>query len=237
MSRLPLHRAPQPQAPLGAFGGLVQSLRPGGDHLTALFLEGALLGLSTGVYCLTACLPLLAPYLMAEGRALWRENFRILLEFLGGRLLAYLLFAVLASLAGQAGKYALPGWLVPAATAACGLVMAGLAAFRISGASACVLKRDINPYFRRLPAAMGFLTGLNICPPIAAGLLRLLGLADIPGGIVYFTGFFTTTSLFIAPLMLGTPWLGSRANDIGRLALLLAGLFYAGLGLKGLFLP
>jgi len=204
--------------------------------MPAIFLEGALLGLSTGLYCLTACLPLLAPYLMAEGKALWRENLKILFQFLGGRLAAYLLFAVLASLAGQAGKNSMPPWLLPAATAACGLIMIVLAAFRIStGASACLLKTDLNPFFRRLPMAMGFLTGINICPPFAAGFLRLLELADIPRGIAYFCGFFCSTSLFVSPVLLGTPWLGARANEIGRLALLLAGLWYTALGLKGLF--
>ncbi|HNW43371.1 MAG TPA: sulfite exporter TauE/SafE family protein [Elusimicrobiales bacterium] len=204
--------------------------------MPALFLEGALLGLSTGLYCLTACLPLLAPYLMSEGKTLWKENLKILLQFLGGRLAAYLLFAVLASLAGQAGKYALPAWLLPASTAACGLTMVLLACFRISsGASACLLKKDLNPYFKRLPMAMGFITGINVCPPFAAGLLRLLELADIPKGLAYFTGFFCATSLFVSPVMLGTPWLGTRANDIGRLALLLAGLWYTLLGLAGLF--
>jgi len=47
-------------------------------------------------------------------------------------------------------------------------------------------------------------------------------------------GFFGATSLFIAPVLLGTPWLGRRANEIGRLTLLLAGLWYSFLGLKGL---
>ena len=204
--------------------------------MLALFLEGTLLGFSTGFYCLAACLPLLAPYLMAEGKALWRENFKILLQFLGGRLAAYLLFAVLVSLAGRAGKDALPAWLLPAATASCGLAMATLAAFRISGGpSACLLKTDLNPFFKRLPAAMGFLTGINICPPFAAGCLRLLELAEVAKGLAYFTGFFCATSLFVSPVMLGTPWLGARANDIGRLALLLAGLWYAAIGLKALF--
>ncbi len=203
--------------------------------MPTLFFEGALLGLSTGFYCLTACLPLLAPYLMAEGRALWKENLKILLQFLGGRLAAYLLFAVLASLAGQAGKYIMPGWLLPAATAACGLTMAALAALRISaGPSACLLKTDLNPFFKRLPLALGFVTGINICPPFAAGLLRLLEIADVPRGVAYFTGFFFSTSLFVSPVLLGTPWLGPRANDIGRLTLLLAGLWYAALGLTGL---
>ncbi len=203
--------------------------------MPALFSEGFLLGLSTGFYCLAACLPLLAPYLLAEGKTAWRFNFRIFLEFMGGRFGAYMLFALLASLAGKAGQGALPPRLLPAGMLSCGLVMVLLAAFRItSGPAACLLKTDINPFFRRLPLAMGFITGINICPPFAAGFLRLMEMADVLKGLVYFCGFFGATSLFISPVMLGTPWIGARANEIGRLTLLIAGLWYTFLGISGL---
>ena len=202
--------------------------------MPALFSEGFLLGLSTGFYCLASCLPLLAPYLMAEGKAVWKLNFIIFLQFSGGRFAAYMLFALLASLAGKAGQYALPARLLPAGMLFCGLLMMMLAAFRVSGASICLLKRDFSPFFRRLPMALGFLTGINICPPFAAGFLRLMELADIPKGFAYFGGFFAATSLFISPVLLGTPWIGRRANEIGRLTLLIAGFWYAALGLKGL---
>jgi len=202
----------------------------------ALFSEGFLLGLSTGFYCLVSCLPLLAPYLLAEGKAAWRFNFLIFIEFLGGRFLAYMLFALLATLAGQAGREALPRWLLPASMLFCGLWMGGLATFRVSsGTAACALKGGINPFFKRLPLLLGFVTGISICPPFAAGFIRLMELADIAKGFAYFGGFFTATSLFISPVLLGTPWVGTRANEIGRLTLLLAGLWYAALGLKGLF--
>jgi len=202
--------------------------------MPALFSEGFLLGLSTGFYCLTACLPLLAPYFMAEGRTVWKFNFLIFLQFTGGRFAAYMLFALLASLAGQAGRYALPAWLLPAGLLACGLTMTALAVFRVAEGSVCLLKGDIDPFFRRLPMLLGFVTGINICPPFAAGFLRLMELADIPKGFAYFGGFFAATSLFISPVLLGTPWLGRRANDIGRLTLLIAGLWYTVLGLKDL---
>lgn len=203
--------------------------------MPALFSEGFLLGLSTGFYCLTACLPLLAPYMLAEGKTVWKFNFWIFLEFMGGRFAAYMLFALLASLAGRAGQDILPARLIPAGMLACGIVMVLLAAFRIStGSAACLLKTDINPFFRRLPLAMGFITGINICPPFAAGLLRLMEMADVFKGLVYFCGFFGATSLFISPVMLGTPWIGLRANEIGRLTLLIAGLWYASLGIGGL---
>lgn len=201
--------------------------------MPALFSEGFLLGLSTGSYCLASCLPLLAPYLLAEGRAAWKFNFLIFLQFTGGRFAAYMLFALLASLAGKAGQYALPQWLLPAAMLACGLGMVVLAAFRVSGGPGFCPKA-LAPAFKGLPFALGFVTGLNVCPPFAAGFLRLLDLADIPSGFTYFGGFFAATSLFTAPVLLGTPWLGRRANEIGRLTMLLAGIWYSLLGLKGL---
>lgn len=203
--------------------------------MPALFSEGFLLGLSTGFYCLASCLPLLAPYLLAEGKAAWKFNFYIFLQFLGGRFAAYMLFALLASLAGKAGRYALPPWLLPASMAGCGLLMSFLAVSRVSAKGGpCFLKKDFNPWFRRLPLALGFVTGINICPPFAAGFIRLLELADVAKGFAYFGGFFGATSLFISPVLLGTPWLGRRANEIGRLTLLIAGLWYLALGLSGL---
>lgn len=203
--------------------------------MPAIFSEGFLLGLSTGFYCLTACLPLLAPYMLAEGKTVWKFNFMIFLQFLGGRFAAYMLFALLASLAGRAGQDVLSPRFIPAGMLACGIVMVLLAVFRISsGAAACLLKTDINPFFRKLPLAMGFITGINLCPPFAAGLLRLMEMADVLKGLVYFCGFFGATSLFISPVMLGTPWIGLRANEIGRLTLLIAGLWYAALGVGGL---
>lgn len=202
--------------------------------MPALISEGFLLGLSTGFYCLASCLPLLAPYMLAEGRAVWKFNFSIFLQFTGGRFAAYMLFALLATLAGKAGQYALPSWALPSGMLGCGLLMIVLAVFRVSGFSSCLLGRDIDPYFRRLPLALGFVTGINVCPPFAAGFLRLMELADVLKGFAYFTGFFAATSLFISPVLLGTPWLGRRANEIGRLTMLIAGIWFSLLGLKGL---
>ncbi len=204
--------------------------------MPALFAEGFLLGLSTGFYCLASCLPLLAPYMLAEGGGTWKPNLLIFLRFAGGRLAAYALFALLATLAGRAGRYALPGWAVPASLLACGLLMTALALLRTAGGgkALCALERGLSPALKRLPLAMGFATGINICPPFAAGFLRLVGLADLPKGFAYFGGFFVSTTLFLTPVLLGTPWLGRRANEIGRLTLLVAGLWFCLLGLKGL---
>ena len=203
--------------------------------MTALFSEGFLLGLSTGFYCLLSCLPLLLPYLLSEGRNNWKTNGYILLQFLVGRFAAYMLFAALATLAGKAGQYEMPPWLLPASLCACGALMIFLAIARVRGPQGpCLMKKDLSPFFKRLPIALGFATGINICPPFAAGFLRLMGLADFAKGTVYFCGFYAATSLFMSPVLLGTPWIGARVKEIGRLTLLLAGIWYCGLGIAGL---
>jgi hypothetical protein len=58
-------------------------------------VQGSLLGLANGTSCLALCAPVLVPFLLSEGENV-RRNLVILLKFLGGRLLGYLLFGLLA---------------------------------------------------------------------------------------------------------------------------------------------
>jgi sulfite exporter TauE/SafE len=58
-------------------------------------LDGFILGLSNGATCVAYCAPVLVPYLLGEGRSI-RQNSVLTVQFLLGRLLGYLLFAVLA---------------------------------------------------------------------------------------------------------------------------------------------
>jgi sulfite exporter TauE/SafE len=56
---------------------------------------GFILGLSNGVTCIATCAPVLIPYLLGEGKGIVR-NYWVTRQFLFGRLLGYLLFAILA---------------------------------------------------------------------------------------------------------------------------------------------
>ena len=58
-------------------------------------LDGFILGLANGVTCMATCAPVLIPYLLGEGKGIVR-NYWLTGQFLFGRLLGYLLFAVLA---------------------------------------------------------------------------------------------------------------------------------------------
>ena len=78
-----------------------------------------------------------------------------------------------------------------------------------------------------MPFALGFLTGINVCPPFLTGLVVVLDLGSALSGAVFFAAFFAATSLYLLPALGVWPWLSSaRAQGVGRLALFLAGLWY-----------
>ncbi|MFH1847713.1 MAG: sulfite exporter TauE/SafE family protein, partial [Candidatus Omnitrophota bacterium] len=136
--------------------------------------EGFGLGLSTGAYCLGSCLPFFAPYLVSEGRPGIRDNIYSELMFLSGRLCAYVLFSVVASALGILFEPKVPPSLASAALLFTSLAMILYAlvknfpAFRICGWA----ERRLPA--RRFPFVLGFLVGINICPPFLVGLARLL---------------------------------------------------------------
>lgn len=202
--------------------------------MLSILSEGFILGLSTGFYCLTSCLPALIPYLLSEGDKVWKTNFDIFLEFLTGRFIAYFLFAVVSTLIGKAYKPYLPAWAAPLAmclTAVAMLAFLFTSRGRHTGKGCAV---PFGPFFRRIPLALGFMTGINICPPFVAAFVRLVELSDLTAGMFYFTGFFTATSIFILPAIAPTPFINERLKAIGRMTLAIAGLWYLILGLKGL---
>jgi len=204
--------------------------------MLSILSEGFLLGLSTGFYCLTACLPALLPYLLSEGDRNWKTSFAILAEFLAGRAAAYLLFAVLSTIIGKAYNPHLPAWLAPLAMSLTALAMLSLL---FSGRDGHAGKNCFTPagrFFSRLPLALGFMTGINICPPFIAAFVRLVEIADMGSGLVYFAGFFAATSIFILPAVAPTPFMNARLKNIGRITLFIAGLWYLLLGLKGLWI-
>ncbi|MBI5238857.1 MAG: sulfite exporter TauE/SafE family protein [Elusimicrobia bacterium] len=183
--------------------------------------QGFWLGLATGPYCFAACAPFLVPYLCAEGRPDLKGNLGILARFLAGRLLAYLLFGAGAGAMGAAVSGTVPVWLAPAALGLSALLMLACAAGIGTKLSWCAAAPG------RVPFALGFLTGINVCPPFLTGLVVVLALGSAFSGAAFFAAFFAATSLYLLPVLGVWPWLSSsRARAAGRLALALAGLWY-----------
>jgi len=203
--------------------------------LTRLLAEGFTLGLSTGPYCLTACAPILVPYMLAEQRMGWRGNAFLLAEFMGGRLAAYLLFGAAAGLAGPKLSGHLPPWMMSAALLASGLLMLAYLFVKAAPGSRLCAAGWVSKGIRRLPFALGFVLGINLCPPFAAGLVRVLALGSAFLGTVYFAAFFVGTSLYLLPVAVSFPFLSQkRLRFIGALAGALAGLWFTASGIFGL---
>ena len=201
--------------------------------MLSILSEGFVLGLSTGFYCLTTCLPALVPYLLSEGDKVWKTNFDIFLEFLTGRFIAYFLFAVSATLIGKAYKPYLPPWIAPLAMFVTAAVMLTYLFVSRGRHSSKGCRIPFNPFFKRIPLALGFMTGINVCPPFVAAFIRLADLSDMTAGMFYFTGFFTATSILMLPAIAPTPFISERLKIIGRMSLGIAGFWYLILGLKG----
>lgn len=210
----------------------MQGLQPGGDTLTPglALAEGWALGLSTGAYCAVSCLPVLAPYIMGAGERSLPRGLLLLSLFLGGRLAAYLAFAVAAVLLGRLAAPALPPWAGGAAMAAAGALLLVSLFVKLSGGCPAALPAA----GKAMPFSLGFLTGFNFCPPVLAGLVRLASVADLFQGLLYFVSFFAATALFLLPALAPVPFLTDRVRLIGRMALALSGAWLLASGLAAL---
>lgn len=201
--------------------------------MMSLLAEGFSLGLATGLYCLGACGPLLVPYLLAEGEGGLRPNLRMLAEFLAGRLAAYLLFAAAVGFIGARRPGTVPAWVLGAGYLASGLLLCLYSLAKNAPRWNLCASLARSATLRRLPFALGFIVGLNVCPPFAAGLVRLLELADPARGAAYFAAFFAGTTLYVLPLSAAAPLARfERLRAVASLASGLAGLWFMGLGVS-----
>ncbi len=203
-----------------------------------LWSEGFLLGLALSPSCLAFCLPLLIPFFAAEARTV-RANLSAFLIFLVSRLAGYVAIGALAGWLGQA--LTLPpvaGRRLTALTlAALGLLLLVYGFVRnFPHWSWCrSLGRITGP--KRTAAALGLLTGVNICPPFLAALAAAVQAGGWLRGAWVFTAFFFGTSLILLPL----PWFGRLGESpawraAGRVAAALVGawlLLQAWAGLRG----
>lgn len=200
-------------------------------------IQGFLLGLASGASCLTSCAPVLLPYMVAEGRSV-RQSTLPVIYFLGGRLAGYLIFAVFAWEAGRWIRSEPRGGLVFGvvyAILACVLILYGFGSFSNTCAAGSLRGRLGSLASRRpatLPAFMGLLTGLSLCPPFIAAVAGATGQTSLFSSLLFFMFFFIATSLYVVPFPFAGLLGRSRAIRItGRLAAGVMGCYYLYRGL------
>jgi len=195
-------------------------------------MQGFLLGLANGTSCLALCAPILIPFLLSEGKSV-RHNLATLCKFLAGRLGGYLLFGLLA-------------WAVGGVLLEAGGTQALLIGGTYVGLSVLLLVAVFRPKrpapgacaviqaqarFRRwpalIPAGMGLLAGLKVCPPLLLAFTDAASSGTLGGSLLLFVTFFLGTSLYFLPLpLLGAATRMPDLRIVGRFAAAIVALYY-----------
>lgn len=190
-----------------------------------IIISALALGLATGTSCVLICAPFYVPYLIAEERKL-KINFFEFLKFLNGRFFGYLLFGFLA---GYFGKKLNIGWINTLSTASLGILAFFIILYSFNffktklHTMACVIgAKKIKP-----PFWIGFLTGLNLCPPFLLALNYVFILGDVAKGLVFFSFFFLATNIYFIPVIfLGKLAYLKEFQTLSRWTLLFVGLIF-----------
>jgi hypothetical protein len=177
--------------------------------LSASAGEALVLGLATGPVCLATCGPVVVPWMMVQPRGV-RLHSRQLLLFLAARLAGYMVFAAAVWMVGSSIPRAWIGrtWLMGGIQL---LLAAGLVVYavgwphrRCASAKATSELVRIGETPRPMLSgalALGFLTGINLCPPFLVAGLRAAQLEHLTAALLFFICFFAGTAVWFLPFL------------------------------------
>lgn len=201
-------------------------------------MEAFILGLSNGATCMAYCAPVLVPYLLGEGRSILRNSV-LTAQFLLGRLVGYLLFAVLAWGINRSILQGLskPDLVIGTAYVIFSLLLIyyGFFKTRTSCETTCThgLRHKLMTILPvSIPMIAGFVTGLSLCPPFLLAFTGAVEKTTVLQSMFFFFAFFLGTSIFFIPLPFSGLFRGFAAlRIIGRMAAGLIGVYYLYSGL------
>lgn len=159
-------------------------------------IAGFLAGFSVGIYCLSLCLPVFLPILLSQKRTV-KASLLILLEFSTGRLAGYLFFGLIIGWIGQIISNSIIHNLAGLANIWIGTLMIF---YSLGNIDKKLCPRHLLSKVK-WPFLLGFLTGVNVCPPFLGSLVYVFNLKDILLSLYYFFMFFLGTSTYIVPLV------------------------------------
>lgn len=173
-----------------------------------------MLGLTTGPVCLASCGPVVLPWMMVQPRGV-RAHSRQLALFLAARLAGYMLFAAAVWLVGASipqawsgragiGRTWLFGGIEVLLAAALVVYAAGWPRRRCALAEtprALVQIGEAQSARQSGALALGFLTGINLCPPFLVAGVRAAQLPSLWAALVFFVCFFVGTAVWFLPFL------------------------------------
>jgi sulfite exporter TauE/SafE len=197
-------------------------------------IESLLLGLSVGPVCLAYCAPVVFPLLFASHNPRLSAGSFTLFMFLTGRFFGYLIVGMVVGIVGSNIQQLTKGGAFGIISIVLGLtliyfgVQKGFPELRICR---FIKHRKSRTMFLIL---LGFLTGLNLCPPFLAAIVGASDTGSITGSLVYFSVFFIGTVVFF-PVMVFLGLL-SRIDSVRNIANICLTISGTWLVLKGLLL-
>ncbi|MFZ5559304.1 MAG: sulfite exporter TauE/SafE family protein [Patescibacteria group bacterium] len=190
--------------------------------MTDYLIQPFLLGISVGIFCFTYCVPFIGPYLVSEQRKI-AKNFKIILEFILGRLGGYILFGAIFGYLGERISNQTVNLILITSLMVLSVVLIFYAIGFLKPKGIFCSAKYIK-FREKSPILMGFLMGINICPPFLMSLAYVFSLHSILKGIIYFLMFFMGTTLYFLPItFLGFLGLMKEFRLIARIAGLIVG--------------
>jgi len=190
-------------------------------------IESLLLGLSVGPICLAYCSPVVVPLMSSSDDSKFSFNSFKLLSFLAGRLLGYFLVGVTVGIVGTNFNMYIGKNIYAIISILTGLT---LLYFSIQkNFPELKICRIIKNYGAQstYTILLGFLTGLNLCPPFLAAIVGAAGTGSILGSIIYFISFFAGTVVFF-PVMIFFGLLSrfESVKSIANICMLISGIWF-----------
>ena len=188
-----------------------------------MIIQALILGLSTGVFCMGYCGPVLLGLLFSRQEQRWTGNVGALGLFLAGRLIAYLLFGVITYCVGELLKdSAFILTLFPVAEMVLGALMV-LYALNLRFPHWALCHHTFAWSQGRVTLfAAGIFTGLNVCPPFLLAVETSLRSGSLFRSVAFFGIFFMATSLYLLPFLFSI--FTTRSKNIRAAAQIVCGL-------------
>ncbi len=186
-----------------------------------------------GPICLAYCSPVVVPLLTASNSPRLSAGSLTLLMFLTGRFIGYILVGIVVGIIGNNIHQFASGNLFGIISIILGFTLIYFSVQKnFPGIKLCGLIRNSNSRNMFL-ILLGFLTGLNLCPPFLAAIVGATGTGTVTGSIIYFFAFFIGTAIFFpVTIFFGLLSRIDSVRSIASICMMISGAWFT---LKGLF--